>query len=155
MTASKIGANGEKIIVFYTFKDQREFNGFKSATEEMIHGSVLQSSLCIVFLEDETQKNLLPDAIRFKYISKNDFNFFKQLKDKDLRATLKSTFDILLVFDNIEPKYIPLINKVKAHQRIISSLTEGLNFDIRLNANSIKIEQITNFAKETLDRIQR
>lgn len=155
MKDSKVGANGEKMIVFYSYKDIREFNNFKAATEELIHGSVLQSTLFVVFVDSEARKSELPDGIRFKYICKSDFNFFKQLKDKELREKIKNQFDLLLVFDNIDENYIRMINKVKAKQRIISSLTEGLKFDIRLNANSIKIEQITSFAKDTLEKIQR
>ncbi len=155
MLNGTIGANGEKIIVFYTFKDMREFNNFKEATESIIHGSVLQSTLFVVFVEEEAQKSNLPEGVRFKYISGSDFNFLKQLKDKELRSLLKNHFDILLVFDSIDEKYVKMINKTKATQRIISSLTEGLNFDIRLNSDSIKIEQIASFAKDTLEKIQR
>lgn len=155
MLNGTLGANGEKIIVFYTFKDEREFQNFKNSIENLIHASVLQSTLFIIFLQNETQKSKLPEGVRYKYVSKSDFNFFKQIKDKDLRALLKSNFDLLLVFDQVEENYVKLINKVNAKQRIISSLTDGLNFDIRLNANSIKIEQIASFAKDTLEKIQR
>jgi hypothetical protein len=155
MNSGTIGENGEKIIMFYTYKDLREFNHFKEATESLINGNVLQSTLSVVFVEDEVQKSQLPDSARFKYICKKDFNFIGQLKDKELRQTLKLSYDILLVFDQIEDRYIKMINKLDVKQRIISSRTEGINFDIRLNSNSIKIEQIANFAKETLERIQK
>lgn len=154
MNSAVLGSNGEKIIVFYTFKDVREFANFKLSTENLISGSVIQSTLFVVFLEDESQKTQLPDTVRFKYLAKKDYNFLGQLKDKELRELLRSKYDLLLVFGDVEAKNIKLINKVQARKRIISSLTEGLNFDIRLNSSSIKIEQITSFAQEILSRIQ-
>lgn len=155
MVSGTIGNNGEKIIVFYTFKDLREFTSFKSSTESLINGSVLQSALFVIFVEQEAQKEQLPDISRFKYICKKDFNLLGQLKDKELRQVLKSSFDVLLVFDEIENRYIKMINKTIAKQRIVSSRTESINFDIRLNSNSVKIEQIASFAKETLEKIQK
>ena len=77
-----------------------------------------------------------------------------QVKDKALKEKLKTDYDVLLVFDHIDDKYVKLINKTKASKRIVSSLTEGINFDIRLNSSSIRIEQIASFAKETLEKIQ-
>ena len=77
-----------------------------------------------------------------------------QVKDKALKEKLKTDYDVLLVFDHIDDKYVKLINKTKASKRIVSSLSEGINFDIRLNSSSIRIEQIASFAKETLEKIQ-
>ncbi len=154
MSELNLGTNGEKIIVFYTFKDKREFENFKSGSEAMISGSVLQSSLFVIFLADATQKVQLPDTIRFRYISKTDFNFLGVLKDKELREMLKAKFDILLAMGEFDPSGVKMMNKITARKKIVSSLTEGIKFDIRLNSSSVRIEQITSFAKETLGRIQ-
>ena len=154
MSELNLGTNGEKIIVFYTFKDKREFENFKLGSESMISGSVLQSTRFIVFLEDPTQKTQLPDTVRFQYISKADYNFWGQLKDKELRETIKEKYDILLAMGDFDLKNVKLMNKISARKRIVSSLTDGIKFDIRLNSSSVKIEQIASFAKETLGRIQ-
>jgi hypothetical protein len=154
MANAVIGSNGEKVIVFYTFRDSEEFANFTEGTKKLISGSILQSSVFIVFVEEEAQKSKLPYSARFNYIAKKDFNLLGQVKDKVLKEKLKTDYDVLLVFDHIDDKYVKLINKTKASKRIVSSLTEGINFDIRLNSSSIRIEQIASFAKETLEKIQ-
>ena len=149
-----IGSNGEKVIVFYSFKDSKEFASFKEGTEKLISNSILNSSTFVIFVKEESQKLKLPDGARFNYLAKKDFNLIGQIKNKELRAKLKADYDVLLVFDHIDDKHIKLINKTNATKRIVSSLTDGINFDIRLNSNSIRIEQIASFAKETLEKIQ-
>ncbi|MDC1186378.1 hypothetical protein N8079_00960 [Crocinitomicaceae bacterium] len=154
MADAVIGSNGEKVIVFYTFKDSKEFANFKEGTKKLISGSILLSSVFIVFVDEEAQKLELPDSARFNYLAKKDFNLLGQVKDKALKEKLKANYDVLLVFDHIDDKYVKLINKTKASKRIVSSMTEGINFDIRLTSSSIRIEQIASFAKETLEKIQ-
>ena len=154
MADTVIGSNGEKVIVFYTFKDSKEFANFKEGTKKLISGSILLSSVFIVFVDEEAQKLELPDSARFNYLAKKDFNLLGQVKDKALKEKLKANYDVLLVFDQIDDKYVKLINKTKASKRIVSSMTEGINFDIRLTSSSIRIEQIASFAKETLEKIQ-
>lgn len=149
-----LGNKNEKIIVFYSYKDVREFNKFREAMSKLINGKVLQSTLFIVFMENEKDKLQLPESARFKYIVKTDFNFFGQFKDKDLRQNFKENFDILFVFGAIEEKHLKRINKIQATQRIVTNSTDHLNFDISINANATGIEQIANFAKETLEKIQ-
>jgi len=154
MADAVIGSNGEKVIVFYTFKDSKEFANFKEGTKKLISGSILLSSVFIVFVDEEAQKLELPDSARFNYLAKKDFNLLGKVKDKALKEKLKANYDVLLVFDHIDDKYVKLINKTKASKRIVSSMTEGINFDIRLTSSSIRIEQIASFAKETLEKIQ-
>lgn len=154
MADAVIGSNGEKVIVFYTFKDSKEFANFKEGTKKLISGSILLSSVFIVFVDEEAQKLELPDSARFNYLAKKDFNLLGQVKDKALKEKLKANYDVLLVFDQIDDKYVKLINKTKASKRIVSSMSEGINFDIRLTSSSIRIEQIASFAKETLEKIQ-
>ena len=154
MADAVIGSNGKKVIVFYTFKDSKEFANFKEGTKKLISGSILLSSVFIVFVDEEAQKLELPDSARFNYLAKKDFNLLGQVKDKALKEKLKANYDVLLVFDHIDDKYVKLINKTKASKRIVSSMTEGINFDIRLTSSSIRIEQIASFAKETLEKIQ-
>lgn len=154
MADAVIGSNGEKVIVFYSFKDSKEFANFKEGTKKLISGSILLSSVFIVFVDEEAQKLELPDSARFNYLAKKDFNLLGQVKDKALKEKLKANYDVLLVFDQIDDKYVKLINKTKASKRIVSSMTEGINFDIRLTSSSIRIEQIASFAKETLEKIQ-
>lgn len=154
MADAVIGSNGEKVIVFYSFKDSKEFANFKEGTKKLISGSILLSSVFIVFVDEEAQKLELPDSARFNYLAKKDFNLLGQVKDKALKEKLKANYDVLLVFDQIDDKYVKLINKTKASKRIVSSMSEGINFDIRLTSSSIRIEQIASFAKETLEKIQ-
>jgi|TARA_R110000737_G_scaffold164641_2_gene192302 hypothetical protein len=154
MSNSVLGNRNEKIIVFYSFKDVREFNQFKNATDELINGKVLQSTLFVVFMEDAEDKLQLPESARFKYLSRSDYNIFGQIKDKELRQSIKEKFDTLFVFGNISEKHAKLVNKIKANRRIVTNSTDFINFDISINANATGVEQIANFAKETLEKIQ-
>jgi hypothetical protein len=154
MSNTVLGNNNEKVVVFYSFKDVREFNQFKKATDELINSKVLQSTLFVVLMENPSDKLELPESARFKYLSKSDFNFIGLIKDKELRSSLKDTFDTLFVFGNINEKHIKLVNKINAKQRIVTNSTENIKFDISINANATGVEQIANFAKETLEKIQ-
>lgn len=152
MLKDTIGSSGEKIVVFYTYKDSREFDKFERATETLINPSVLQTTLFIVFTDDVTNPTV-PENSRFIMLSRTDFGRFGKLKNKEVSELLRQKFDVLLVFDEVSPKMVKLINKVSARQRIVDSRTPEILFDIRLNSNSVKIEQIINFAKETLEKI--
>ncbi len=154
MSEAAIGKNGEKVIIFYAYKDDKDFKSFKESTEKIISPSILTSTTYIIFLTQESQRNTLSDLARFEYLTKKSFNFFGQIKDQNLKEKLKQKFDVLLVLDEVEHKYVKLINKISATRRIIGSESKGLKFDIRLYSSSNRIEQITSFAKETIEKIQ-
>lgn len=154
MSNTVLGNSNEKIIIFYSFKDVREFNQFKNATNELINSKVLQSTTFVVLMDDADEKLQLPESARFKYLAKADFNIFGQIKDRDLRKTIKEKFDTLFVFGSINEKHAKLVNKIKATQRIVTNSTEFINFDISIKANATGVEQIANFAKETLVKFQ-
>jgi len=154
MRETVLGNNGEKIIVFYSFKDVSEFNKFREGMSNLINAKVLQSTLFVVFMENASEKLYLPDSVRFKYLAKSDFNFFGQVKDKNLRQSMKDKFDVLLVFGNIQENQLKRINKISATKRIVTNSAENLKFDISINANTTSIEQIANFTKETLEKIK-
>ena len=149
-----LGNRSEKIIVFYTFTDAREFNKFKESLDFTINPKVLHTTVIVVFLENELDKNSLPQIARMNYLSKSDFNFLGQYKDKKFGELMKAKYDQLVVFGAIDKKNIKRINKVTAKTRIVTNSTEKLNSDISIKANATGIEQIINFAKETLLKIQ-
>ena len=154
MSGYVLGNKGEKIIVFYDLKDDREFNKFREAMSKMINANVLQSTLFVVFLESDAVKLNLPESTRFRYLAKTDFNIFGQVKDKALRQSLKDKFDVLFVFGGIQENQLKRINKINADKRIVTNSPENLKFDISINANATDIEQIANFAIQTLEKIQ-
>jgi uncharacterized protein Veg len=154
MSGAVLGNENEKIAVFYSLKDVREFNQFKKATDDLINSKVLQNTLFVIFLENSSDKLELPESTRFKYLAKSDFNFFGRIKEKELHQRLKEEYDTLFVFGNIDDKHAKRINNMKASQRIVTNSTEKINYDISINANATGVEQIANFVKETLEKIQ-
>jgi hypothetical protein len=154
MSGAVLGTKNEKIVIFYTFQDIREFNQFKKSTDELIAPKAIHSSVFVLFFDDAADKSGLPQLARFNYLSKADFNFFGQIKDKKLRQILKEEFDTLFVFGNIDEKRVKRINQIKAKQRIVTNSSDCIKFDISINANDKGVEQIANFAKETLQKIQ-
>jgi hypothetical protein len=120
----------------------------------LINAEVLRSSLLIIFTENDTEKLNLPESVRFKYLAKSDFNFFGQVKDKNLREAMKNKFDVLFVFGNIHENQHKRINKINAIKRIVTNSAGNLKFDISINANATSVEQIANFTRETLEKIQ-
>jgi hypothetical protein len=154
MNKPVLGNQNERIIVFYTFTDVREFNKFKQSMDLMINPKVLHSTVFVVFLENESDKNPLPQLARFNYFCKSDLNFFGQFKDKQLGELMKAKYDQSVVFGAVDEKQVKRINKVAAKTRIVTNSTENLKSDISIKANAISIEQIVNFAKETLEKIQ-
>lgn len=154
MSNAVLGNHNERIIVFYTFTDGREFNKFKQSMDLIINPKVLHSTVIVVFVENANDKNTLPQAARLNYLSKSDFNFFGQYKDKKFGELMKAKYDQLVVFGAVDEKQVKRINKVTAKTRIVTNSTENLKSDISIKANAISIEQIVNFAKETLEKIQ-
>ncbi len=154
MSEGAIGTNGEKVILFYACKDEKDFKTFKESSEKLMSPAILTSSTYVIFLSDESQRATLPDLARINYISKSSYNFLGQLKDKNVKDKLNQKYDVLIAFNDMDTKQTRLINKIKTLKRIVVSQSKGLKYDIRLSASSNRIEQIASFAKETLQKIQ-
>ena len=154
MNQPTLWTKANSVIVYYTYKDNDEFERFRNSFDAIIKKNALMNSYFVVFVDDETTKARLPINSYFIYLHKKDFNFFNRIKNKADKNRLETNVDLLLVYGDIDRKYHRLVNKTKANTRVVSKTHEKIDYDIKLNASKDGIEQIANFTREILEKIQ-
>lgn len=154
MTDQTIWSKANSVIVFYSYKDQVEFERFRKSFDSIIKKNALMNSYFVVFVDVNVSKSILPINSYFIYLSKKDINLFGKLKNKADANKIEKKFDLMLVYGEINDKFLRIIRKTKAGRRVGGNTTDKISLDIKLHSNSEGIEQITNFTREILEKIK-
>ncbi len=106
----------------------------------------------VVWAENEERKGFITSKIRSLVLSKKDFNFLGNIKDKDLKARLGSKSDLLLMIGEFPQKLMKIVPLKTAH--FSCSLNQMSSFaDMSLQTDKKDGEEQVYFLGNTLKKI--
>ena len=152
MTKKNIWSSSQSLMVIFDYKDDDQLKEFRKALDKMLNNSQIGRLIIIVNIPKDLDKTTLPPHFLIYYTSPNDYSFFGKLKDVQLEAEMRKTYDLLIWFDEPQEK---LLNEAKnAHfNRKVLVNAEHSYFDLSLNSSHENPDEMLNFVTSTLEKI--
>ena len=142
----------QSLLLVFSYENDEQLRQFRLALDNLLNQSNVKDLIIIVNVPKEVDKNTLPPHFLIYYNSPNDYNFWGKLKDVQLEAELRKTFDMLLWFGGTEPRIFSHVMKVPLKQKVIVNNANN-KFDIHLNSETDEPTEMLNFVVRTLTKI--
>ena len=136
------------LVVNYTSVEElQEFR-------EALKGMGLNIHVCqiLVVLESKKEMGLLRDISSVVYCSDQEINLFGKLKNPNATKLLADHFDMITIVGDLNKKMGKVVNRVS--HNIVVGINSNVEFlTINLTSESTSPEQLLNFVKQTLEKI--
>ena len=142
----------QSLLLVFSYENDEQLRQFRLALDNLLNQSNVKDLIIIVNVPKEVDKNTLPPHFLIYYNSPNDYNFWGKLKDVQLEAELRKTYDMLLWFGSTEQRIFSHVMKVPLKQKVIVNNVNN-KFDIHLNSETDEPAEMLNFVVRTLTKI--
>lgn len=140
------------LLLVFSYENEEQLHDFRVSLDKMLNQSNVKELIIIVNIPKEVDKNTLPPHFLIYYNSPNDYSFWGKLKDIQLEAELRKSYDLLLWFGSTDQRIFSEVMKVKTKRKVMVNQTHG-KFDIHLNSESDQPAEMLNFVVQTLNKI--
>lgn len=152
MTKKNIWSSSQSLMVVFDYKDDDQLKEFRKALDKMLNNSQIGRLIIIVNIPKDLDKTTLPPHFLIYYTSPNDYSFFGKLKDVQLEAELRKTYDLLIWFDEPQEKLLNEARNAHFNRKVIVN-SEHSYFDLSLTSSHENPDEMLNFVTSTLEKI--
>ena len=123
MTKKNIWSSSQSLMVIFDYKDDDQLKEFRKALDKMLNNSQIGRLIIIV-----------------------------NLKDVQLEAEMRKTYDLLIWFDEPQEKLLNEAKNAYFNRKVIVN-AEHSYFDLSLNSSHENPDEMLNFVTSTLEKI--
>lgn len=147
---NSIWERSNKLLLVVNFRSLGEMKAYREAIKSV--GLNVHNCHILAIVEDKREKQMLTELGSVTYISDKEFNLLGKLKNEEAQKTLRDSFDLMVVVDDIPKRIRKLLSKRK------NTIGVGINNEIdfltiKLNSEQSEPLHLITFVQDTLKKI--
>jgi hypothetical protein len=152
-TMDGIWGGTKSMMVMYNFTTLENFKAFKQNIDQISSELKIKELEVLVLLKDKELVSTVNKFLLYTYFMEKEINFRGKMKNPIIEKMKGREYDVLFCVGEPTQKVLKWLKNIKVKRRIGLNLTNQLFFDVNLTSSSYSMEEMVNFAHQTLKKI--